>query len=210
MEDERSSGQIPWMKQDSVPRTTTDGTIRTGSTDFDLLLEPYLREFDSRAPAVYQHAIFPSHFHGKCQNTSTGIDPPGCPNPDCPVVCGTPGSMVHFYSDLAEIALNSALSMAKEMAKPQSSSYKRVVQALEERSTRPRRLLRFSRTSVSASGGNLSVKHRESPNEFTTRHMASLPHMVEVACGGGQTSEINAISHCRWETEMKNFILSFP
>ncbi|KAJ7461814.1 hypothetical protein B0H11DRAFT_2198653 [Mycena galericulata] len=54
--------------------------------------------------------MFPGFFHGKCQDPTTGIDPPGCPNPDCATVCGTPGSMCHFYSKFRQIAFNSTAS----------------------------------------------------------------------------------------------------
>ena len=60
-------------------------------------------------------AIFPSYFHGKCQ--VNGVNPPGCPNPDCPVVCGTPGSLVHFFPTLRGIAYNQTRKRLDDLAK---------------------------------------------------------------------------------------------
>ncbi|KAJ7927456.1 hypothetical protein B0H13DRAFT_1970447, partial [Mycena leptocephala] len=34
---------------------------------------------------------------------SHGNEPPGCPNPYCPIVCGTPGSLVYFYLTLLKL-----------------------------------------------------------------------------------------------------------
>ncbi|KAG0702032.1 hypothetical protein DFH29DRAFT_999676 [Suillus ampliporus] len=56
---------------------------------------PVMEAYKSTAYASLEKAIFPSFFHGKCQGPD-GVNPPGCPNPDCATVCGTPGSMVHF------------------------------------------------------------------------------------------------------------------
>ncbi|KZV75881.1 hypothetical protein PENSPDRAFT_680614 [Peniophora sp. CONT] len=38
------------------------------------------------------------NFRGKYQQDDG--EPEGCPNPDCPVVCGIPGSLVDIYSTL--------------------------------------------------------------------------------------------------------------
>jgi len=65
--------------------------------------------YDAYVKASYnstEQALFPGFFHGKCQDKVTGIEPKGCPDPDCPVVCGTPGSMVHYYPILATLAYN--------------------------------------------------------------------------------------------------------
>ena len=48
------------------------------------LLRPVTDAYKSDAYNGMETAIFPSYFHGKCQQD--GVDPPGCPNPDCPVV----------------------------------------------------------------------------------------------------------------------------
>lgn len=71
-------------------------------------------------------AIFPGYFHGKCARD--GADPPGCPNPDCPVVCGTPGSMVHFFPMLRFIAYNETRARIEAAAAPGSNSYQQIEQ----------------------------------------------------------------------------------
>ncbi|KAJ4474152.1 hypothetical protein C8R41DRAFT_743775, partial [Lentinula lateritia] len=81
------------------------------------------------AYAYLENAIFPSYFHGKCQQrTANGtlVNPPGCPNPDCPVVCGTPGSMVHHYDALRNITVNSHEGMFALLTKQDSGSFQDV------------------------------------------------------------------------------------
>ncbi|KAJ7869140.1 hypothetical protein B0H14DRAFT_2727897 [Mycena olivaceomarginata] len=48
-------------------------------------------------------ALFPGWFHGKCLDAK-GNEPKGCPNYDCSIRCGTPGSMIHFYYDFYRIS----------------------------------------------------------------------------------------------------------
>lgn len=71
-------------------------------------------------------AIFPHYFHGKCARN--GVDPPGCPNPDCPVVCGTPGSMVHFFPTLRFIAYNETRTRLEAAVAPGSDAYQQIEQ----------------------------------------------------------------------------------
>lgn len=81
--------------------------------------------FRKQSYAGMESAIFPSFFHGKCLDDD-GNTPPGCPNPDCPVVCGTPGSMVHFYPKLRYIAFNETYHLFQDLADPSSKVYKQV------------------------------------------------------------------------------------
>ena len=46
--------------------------------------------------------------------------PKGCPNPDCPVVCGTPGSLVHFYPKLRYIVFNNTRHVLETLVNPKS------------------------------------------------------------------------------------------
>ena len=87
-------------------------------------------------------AIFPSYFHGKCQRN--GVDPAGCPNPDCPVVCGTPGSLVHFYPKLRYIAYNQTRALLADLAAPGSQSYEKAESAVMKAATM-RRMVRWYR-----------------------------------------------------------------
>ena len=90
-------------------------------------LRPILDAYDNGAYDGMENAIFPSYFHGKCQQN--GVDPPGCPNPDCPVVCGTPGSMVHFYPVLRQIAFNQTRALISNATEQYSDAIaQRVVQ----------------------------------------------------------------------------------
>jgi len=91
-------------------------------------LSPILDAYHKQAYNGMEVAIFPSYFHGKCQQD--GVDPPGCPNPDCPVVCGTPGSMVHFYPTLREIAFNQTRTSLETLCAPESDAYQQVEQAV--------------------------------------------------------------------------------
>jgi len=71
------------------------------------ILQPALSLYNKQAYESMRAAEFPGFFHGKCQVNN--IDPKGCPKPDCPVVCGTPGSIYHFYSTFVHIAYNTTL-----------------------------------------------------------------------------------------------------
>ncbi|PIL23253.1 hypothetical protein GSI_14563 [Ganoderma sinense ZZ0214-1] len=88
-------------------------------------LEPIQAAYRTQAYQNMETGIFPLHFHGKCLDKN-GQEPAGCPNPDCPVVCGTPGSMVHFYSLLRFIAFNQTYHLLESLAAPGSPSYNRV------------------------------------------------------------------------------------
>ena len=133
---------------------------------------------------MLQNAIFPSYFHGKCQ--VDGVDPPGCPNPDCPVVCGTPGSLVHFYPKLRSIVFLCLEEFLRKLASPGSDSYRQVERAL---------LL---------SAGSPTKNQQISLTKQIRNALGKCPTFLNQACGGPK------LSRCSWEAEMKEFILSFP
>lgn len=89
-------------------------------------LAPLLSTYDDVAYTGMETAIFPHYFHGKCARD--GADPPGCPNPDCPVVCGTPGSMVHFFPTLRFIAYNETRARIEAAVAPGSDAYQQIEQ----------------------------------------------------------------------------------
>lgn len=96
-------------------------------------VEPLFTAFANSSYDSMETAIFPSYFHGKCQRFSKdGQDPPGCPNPDCPVVCGTPGSLVHFYSTLRLIAFNDTRSLLESFVKQGSHPYNQIEQLVKQ------------------------------------------------------------------------------
>ncbi|EAU89760.2 hypothetical protein CC1G_07485 [Coprinopsis cinerea okayama7 len=94
-------------------------------------LQPLLSAYDNQKQTWLRKAIFPSFFHGKCQDPVTGVNPPGCPNPDCPVVCGTPGSMVHYYSRLRYIAFNATWHLLHELTRTDSAVFEQVRRNVE-------------------------------------------------------------------------------
>lgn len=74
-------------------------------------------------------AIFPDFFHGKCLDADDKV-PPNCPNPDCPIVCGTPGSLVHFYSKLRWIVFNETYHTLEKLSTPGTDAYQQVEQSV--------------------------------------------------------------------------------
>ncbi|KIY62416.1 hypothetical protein CYLTODRAFT_494657 [Cylindrobasidium torrendii FP15055 ss-10] len=169
--------------------------------------EPFLAEFISDAPAVFQKDIFPGYFHGKCQRK--GVNPPGCPNPDCPVVCGTPGSMVHFYTKLTQISYNSALTLLNSYADPNSKPYKEVLKLADGRQARSSLVSRIIRSTFSAVDDTRpSSKRSQTEVADVTK---SIPGLLETACYGFEgMDEKHRPKYCSWEKRMKEFILTFP
>lgn len=88
-------------------------------------LEPFLTAYRTQAYQNMETGIFPSYFHGKCLDKN-GQEPAGCPDPDCPVVCGTSGSMAHFYPRLRYIAFNQTCRLLEKLSSANSPSYNRV------------------------------------------------------------------------------------
>ncbi|KAF8438178.1 hypothetical protein L210DRAFT_3482357 [Boletus edulis BED1] len=146
-----------------------------------------------------EHAIFPSYFHGKCRDAN-GTVPAGCPNPDCPVVCGTPGSLVHFFPILTHIVFNQTSGQLTNMISPGTKVYQQVKKMVlaDARKTQRRALSRAPRSAkIRAQGTTAAEKH------FRTI-MKDFPTMMLAACGGSN------LAQCRWETYMKKFILQYP
>lgn len=155
-----------------------------------------------------ENAIFPSYFHGKCLRD--GVTPPGCPNPDCDVVCGTPGSLVHFYPKLRYIAFNRTRSGLQALVAPGSDVYNQVERVVLDSANQgqediPRRDGRISRFSLSNS--------RRSDDDIRSQLkniLANLPSIMERVCGGTGSGETNGLPDCSWAAPMKEYILTFP
>ena len=112
-------------------------------------LEPIQAAYRTQAYQNMETGMFPSYFHGKCLD-GNGQEPAGCPDPDCPVVCGTSGSMVHFYPTLRFIAFNQTYHLLERVSSPGSPSYNRVETLVLQASQSPppderRRRRAFSR-----------------------------------------------------------------
>lgn len=180
-------------------------------------LRPILDAYDNGAYDGMENAIFPSYFHGKCLRN--GVTPPGCPNPDCDVVCGTPGSLVHFYSTLRYIAFNQTLHGLQALATPGTDAYNQVERAVlnsvhqaQDQNPGPnegfilRRDGRLSRYEV-------SYARRSDDDDVRSQLrsvMANLPSVLERVCGGTGGGETKGLPDCSWTVAMKEYILTFP
>ncbi|THH19276.1 hypothetical protein EW146_g1852 [Bondarzewia mesenterica] len=190
-------------------------------------LNPIIDAYESASYTGMETAIFPSYFHGKCQRN--GVDPPGCPNPDCPVVCGTPGSLVHFYPKLRYIAYNHTRSLLKDLSTPGSESYRKVENAVVKAAAM-RRMVRWYRFGHAAAASGhpgpdmeegegpevmmrnfpYVLKREENVKEGLKNIMSQVPVLLEKSCGGRATDDEGALPRCSWEDEMKEYILTFP
>ncbi|GJE88164.1 hypothetical protein PsYK624_042470 [Phanerochaete sordida] len=173
-------------------------------------LRPILDSYENDAYNGMETAIFPSYFHGKCQQD--GVDPPGCPNPDCPVVCGTPGSLVHFYGKLRYIAFNQTRYHLQTLATPGSDAYKQVEQAvLDADGAKTRRMIRiYERSGPYGTVPSFLTKREDDTRTKLQDIMRNVGSMLLQTCGGSEDGETNGLADCSWEKAMKEYILSFP
>jgi hypothetical protein len=135
------------------------------------------------------------------------VDPIDCPDPDCPVVGDTPGSLVHFYSVLRSIAFNQTCKTLSSLATPGSGVYEQVVRKLQiavnDRSNRPRshpRALSLVRRDSTGLSQDVSLDVSLTGLEET---LAEISPPLETECGGTD------YPRCSRETSMKAFILSY-
>jgi len=166
-----------------------------------------------------QNCIFDNLFHGKCQNPTTGVDPVGCPNPDCPVICGTPGSMCHFFPLFRARAFNCTVHLVESIVKPDTTAYQKVKQSIEANNApRPRQrgMSRFMRNLVPPYDEELVENERFREKRYDALD-ASLqevfrrvrPSSLRV-CGGSPSGRLNGLPNCSWESSFKQYILTFP
>ena len=167
-------------------------------------MDPIWAAYQAAAYKAYNYAIFPNFFHGKCQQVDPKnpkgpfVDPPGCPNPDCPVVCGTPGSLIHFYTNLKEIVYKETVEILGNITHPKSEPALAVVKTMLEQVGG-----QYQRRSWIGRRGAQRV------NEKTIRVavekvLGEILAELAKACGG------STLPFCSWEKEMKRYILSFP
>jgi hypothetical protein len=161
-----------------------------------------------------ENAIFKSYFHGKCEDPTTGIDPSGCPNPDCPVVCGTPGSLVHFYSKFCSLAFDAIVHLFDEIIEPSSAAYQKceasVISATSSAKNR-QRMVRFMREADWVAeprvgfykGKNVKKRAREDIRDKLQTILRQFSSKMKSICG-------DELRYCSWEAEFKQYILSFP
>ena len=181
-------------------------------------------------------AIFPSYFHGKCQRFSKdGQDPPGCPNPDCPVVCGTPGSLVHFYSTLRFIAFNDTKNLLEGFAQPGSQPYAQIEGLVKSAQVNYARSISAAPTAKRNNVTSHTLDASSYRHSFYTRGLGSMASrhihnrharaesasslkailsrvgaLLGTACGGSVGDGEKDLPDCSWEAGMKAYILSFP
>ncbi|KAI0370597.1 hypothetical protein BV20DRAFT_944003 [Pilatotrama ljubarskyi] len=178
-------------------------------------VQPLLSTYQQRAYHGMENAIFPSYFHGKCLD-SQGVEPDGCPNPDCPIVCGTPGSLVHFYPKLRFMAYNQTYHLLQELATPGTDTYKQVEQAVMDAAAsspgdRRRGYSRiYSRELTDATLVPVFLKRAQDVQAGLRSIMAQIHGLLGDACGANGVEETNGLPKCNWEAEMKAYILSFP
>ncbi|KAJ7240505.1 hypothetical protein C8J57DRAFT_1143440 [Mycena rebaudengoi] len=197
------------MKEIGQTIITRLSLVPDGSTSVspEILMSPMAKAYKSHSYDVLECNIFPSYFHGKC--LVDGVEPKGCPNPDCPVVCGTPGSLVHFYPTLRYIAYNSTRSSLESVTSPSSESYIALEKMVLQMSTSPGpRMLRYTRRVISASDTSSvspTAKREETIKKILKEILAEIGRLLWRLCGGTYQ-----LPHCSWETEMKERILSYP
>jgi hypothetical protein len=191
-------------------------------------ITPLLSSFEGSSYSRLETAIFPSYFHGKCEDPTTGIIPAGCPNPSCPVVCGTPGSMVYHFPKLRRIAFDTVQAMLFEHTQEGSDTYNAVQKTVK----------RFTGTPT-ASRSNMTT--RSVPRIFWARRdldlllpgyesmflmkrvddvgsalksiLESIPGRLAEACGSvgpDKNGSADELQGCSWEAETVAYILQFP
>lgn len=187
-------------------------------------LDPITLAYKDSSYDGMRTAIFPNYFHGKCQRD--GVDPHGCPNPDCPVICGTPGSLVHFFPALRFIAFNYTRSTLQRLCSPGNDAYERAERSIVQTTAGPhehegeRRRVPWFEYAIARAGGefaqgrNLSYVYARRREEGVKKRfeeiMKQVPILLEQACGGRPSESENALPKCSWENLMKQYILNFP
>ncbi|KAF9457755.1 hypothetical protein BDZ94DRAFT_1272495 [Collybia nuda] len=181
------------------------------------ILQPIYSAYKQQAYTHLETDIFPSYFHGKCAKPdpehpdAPPVDPPGCPNPDCPVVCGTPGSLVHFYPKLRYIAFNSTRKVLKGCTERGEEEVKRNVQReIDAGGGAQRRSSGW--VGLYHSKSSRGAKYRRTVDhamEVVERLLGEMPSRLKIVCGGTD-SATNGLPDCSWEAAMKEYILSFP
>ena len=163
----------------------------------------------------------------------------GCPNPDCPVVCGTPGSLVHFYSTLRYIAYNDTRNLLEKLVAPNSETSKMMQVIFEDAKESYSRFSRrwpdydpiYTEAGLEYHRQNSSHSHSTKPlvrddvaANLRRKNMkrvstASDPELQDVLdeigtllldmCGGNAVSSGGGLPKCSWEEAMKSYILTF-
>ncbi|KAL0067514.1 hypothetical protein AAF712_005505 [Marasmius tenuissimus] len=190
-------------------------------------LDPLRQAFQLDSPGALHRYIF-KFFRGKCQRN--GIEPEGCPNPDCPSRCGTPGSMVHFYPTFRRLAFTAVRDTIKNQTEVGSSVYKQIQARVEQRRVvgakeAPLRLLPRAYANRDMS---VPILYMRQPFEVypgvegplfkrgrdysvsIAKVLEELVQELEAGCGLEAKESTTDLRNCSWEREMKKFILQYP
>ncbi|KAL0959673.1 hypothetical protein HGRIS_011372 [Hohenbuehelia grisea] len=199
----------------------------TERTDY-YYVSPILEDFDLDAYKILVNSLFRENFHGKCLD-SNGVQPAGCPNPDCAIICGTPGSMVHFYPKVVQIVFDSLRDHLAGLVAPGTDTRKRMEKMILADAQEPRRKRRelhirgrtifaepnFDYTESKFSenghdGGHGLYSRANQPSKDAT--LARLSRMLEPAVTKKRMEKAcgEQLSSCSWEASMKEYILSYP
>ena len=209
-------------------REIEDSIIPSSSRAVDTLdyITPLLSSYEGHSYSRMETAIFPSYFHGKCEDPVTGTTPAGCPNPSCPVVCGTPGSMVYHFPKLRRIAFNTVHAMLSEHTKEGSDTYKavqRIVKRFAVVQVAPNVTTR-SISRIFSARKDLDLFLPEYETTYLTRRaddleaklkpiLESVPERLVTDCGyegPDDNGSVDELQGCNWEEETVEYILRFP
>ncbi|KXN92161.1 hypothetical protein AN958_09253 [Leucoagaricus sp. SymC.cos] len=179
------------------------------SEDPKYLLEPINKTFYFTAHNFYRNAIFPSHFHGKCQNPATGVNPSGCPNPSCPVVCGTPGSLAYHYSDLRIIVHNATKVNYEQITRPSSLVFSQTL-SLVQRAMKSNHLLGPNLRFPSINYPRAFGMDENSVNRTLSNILRGFSDLLDGQCGGYQSDPVSSFPLCNWRRDMIAYMLTFP
>ncbi|TFY80077.1 hypothetical protein EWM64_g3928 [Hericium alpestre] len=194
---------------DKIGQQIVQKLVPQHSGDAATFVQPLRSAYDNTSYNSMETAIFPSYFHGKCLDKN-GVEPAGCPNPDCPIVCGTPGSLVHFYPTLRFLAYNQTAYILRELTRPGSDSYQRVEAQVVKAGSGPARMVRrYMRPGVDSEEAYLA-RRAKSVQSGLRQIMDGIPKMLLDGCGGQASDGQDALPKCSWEDAMKAYILTFP
>jgi hypothetical protein len=189
-------------------------------------ITPLLSSYEGNAYSRMETAIFSSYFHGKCEDPKTGTAPAGCPNPSCPVVCGTPGSMAYHFPKLRRIAFDTVHAMLLEHTREGCDTYNAVqrtvqrftvTQASSNQTTRSIPRIFWARKDL-----DLFLPEFESmyltkrADDFSARLkpiLESVPDRLAKACGyvgADGDGSADELQECSWKKETVAYIIQFP
>jgi len=186
-------------------------------------ITPLLSSYEANSYSRMETAIFSSYFHGKCEDSVTGIAPTGCPNPSCPVVCGTPGSMVYHFPKLRRIAFNTVQAVLLEHTMEGSDTYDAVQRAVK-RFAVARNVTMRSIPRIFWARKDLELFLPEYEYPYLTKRaddvgaelkpiLESVPERLARVCGYVDPDEdgsVDELQRCSWEAETVEYILQFP